>query len=163
MSIDIADQRGGKRTRWLESSTSEQVLARTVANVIGSESRSTEAICRILEGLAVSIADTRPNTSLLSDSGRLIAELRRSFPELGCVRVAVPFPETETDLSANFFSTLAYELSSHSSNPADHGVVGTPASLATDMVALAAALWLGMYTNFMFWYRSTGASPNAAW
>lgn len=127
---------------WLESSPSEMELAHGVAQDMCAESNDPLALCQVLEGLALRVASSVLVPPAPSRIVETVERLWIAFPSLGNIDISEPFPKTETDLTANFFSRLAYEVSAHLVDPTDHGVVGTPAILAEDMVALAAAFWL---------------------
>lgn len=130
------------QSTWLESSLSEVELARGVAQSMCAETKDPLSLCQVLEGLALQVASKDAHPSVPSPIFGAVERLWATFPSLGSIDVSRPFPETETDLTANFFGRLAYEVSAYLVDPTDHGVVGTPGVLAEDMVALAAAFWL---------------------
>jgi hypothetical protein len=133
--------------RWIETSASEATLAHAVGQVFYGEFGTVDETCRAMEDLASDLAMKETRRDGASKSGLLVPDLRGTFPQLDDVNLAKPFPESETDLTANFFGRLSHELGVYCASPTDSGMVGTPHVLAKDMVALAALFWLERRTG----------------
>lgn len=104
-------------------------------------------LCQVLEELALCVASKVVDPSIPCSVTGSVERLWATFSNLNDIDISKPFPTIDTDLTTNFFNRLAYEISSHLVDPNEHGVVGTPAILAEDMVALAAAFWLAPRVN----------------
>src|SRR5260370_36003291 len=115
---------------WLESSRPEIELSRAIALKLSGECGSVDAICRIMEDLALYLAAGATDSPTNVHPTRWLDTLQHEFPELAGIKITQPFPDEITDLTANLFSRLAYELEVERGNPISHGVVGTPAILA---------------------------------
>lgn len=134
-------------SKWWESSKSEILLARAIAQRLDSEDLSMSMLSQVMEDLASYLTKWNTGTSLSTKTASTIEMLKQEFPELAKVNVSKPFPETADDLTANFFNRLAYEVNVRKKDPILQGAVGTPAILTQDMVALAATVWLTMRVN----------------
>jgi hypothetical protein len=129
--------------KWMESSAREIALARAIAQRLYKYSEDTHKQCEMLEAIALRSAVRRIPLHFDSKLQELLITLYKAFPALHHIESAKPFPEGGDDLSSNFFGRLAYEIGALKSDPIDQGIVGTPWILAQDMVAIAAAYWLG--------------------
>jgi hypothetical protein len=127
---------------WIESSNAEVDLAADVAAIVKSATSDTDVITQVVDLLAIQIIREEVPDNVTVMATQIVGELVDTFPQLGELDTATPFPQTHLDLTSNFFSRLAYELSAMHNNPLDYGVVNTPAVIAKDMVALAAGIWL---------------------
>lgn len=134
------------RLAWIETSRAEKQLAHDVASSLSQLSYSEAELCHAVEALALELVGKADSAQLLDPTEKVLS-LLAEIPLLREIDLSSPFPTKQTDLTGNFFNSLAYELGTRFRDPADLGVVGTPPVLAVDMVNIAASYWLADQTG----------------
>lgn len=133
---------------WTILSKAEAVLSKEIALFLVNNSKNKNEIAKDLLDLAQSC----------SKANRFKSFWFQKFPQLEELDVKSPFPKNDEHLSTNLFGIICYEVINLFEPNNLKGVVGTPLTLALDMIRVATAFRLsskfsedsgGIYTKLL--------------
>lgn len=130
---------------WIETSHREAALSARIAGFVSTQTTKISDLCNFINDLADYL--TYKKDTLSGETKPLVYSVIFNFPELKELEVSQAFPQTNQDITTNFFARLAIDLSALIGLSDNDGAVPTPSIIALDMVSLSLSIFLSLKTK----------------